>query len=74
MDHLNTYRYGLEIRQFASNESTSGMVWIVDVMENGECIIESAGVAGTLLAAMREASDELTHELASQFISERIGA
>ena len=74
MNHENTYKYGLEIRQFTDSESESGITWIVDVMEGNDCIMESAGVAGVLSAALREAIDELAHEIASNFLSERLNA
>jgi hypothetical protein len=74
MNHEKTYKYGLEIRQFTDSESETGIAWIVDIMEDNYCIMESAGVAGVLSAALREAIDELAHEMASNFINERLSA
>ena len=74
MNHEMTYKYGLEIRQFTDSESASGTAWIVDVMQDKECIMESAGVSGVLLEALKEAVDALASEMASNFLSERLNA
>ena len=73
MDHLKTYRYGLEIRQFSDDGSPSGSAWIIDLMNGGECIGEAIGVAPVLAAALAEAARSLTGEIASDYLAERLG-
>ena len=45
----------------------------VDLLDtNGNCIIEGAGVAGTLMAAMGEAGKAITLHLADEWLMARV--
>jgi hypothetical protein len=69
MIELSETNYRLSIREFEDMESASERAWIVDVMDtNGGLIIESAGVAGTLMLAMKEAGEAITQHLASEWL------
>ena len=72
MSHVNTYHYGLEIRQFIDTESPSGNAWIVDLMDGAECIGEAAGVAPVLMNALTEAAQALSVEIADGYLAERL--
>jgi hypothetical protein len=72
MIELSETIYRLSIREFEDMESASERAWIVDVMDtNGGLIIESAGVAGTLMLAMKEAGKAITYHLASEWLMAR---
>ena len=69
MYELSETIYRISIREFEDMESVSERAWIVDVMDtNGGLIIESAGVASTLILAMGEASKAITLHLASEWL------
>jgi hypothetical protein len=64
MIELSESIYRISIREFEDMESESEKAWIVDLLDtNGNCIIEGAGVAGTLMAAMGEAGKAITLHL-----------
>lgn len=72
INHLSTTEYKIEIREFEDTDSTSQRAWIVDLLDSsGNCIIEGAGVAGTLMEAMKEAGKNITLELANQWLMEK---
>jgi hypothetical protein len=72
MIELSETIYRISIREFEDKESESERAWIVDLLDtSGNCIIEGAGVAGTLMKAMEEAGKTITLHLASEWVSER---
>jgi hypothetical protein len=69
MIELSETIYRLNIREFEDMESASERAWVIDVMDiNGGLIIESTGVAGTLMLAMGEAGKAITLHLASEWL------
>jgi hypothetical protein len=69
MIELSETIYRISIREFEDMESVSERAWIVDVLDtNGDLIIESAGVASTLMLAMGEAGKAITLHLASEWL------
>jgi hypothetical protein len=61
--------FRLSIREFEDKESESQRAWIVDLLDtSGNCIIEGAGVAGTLMAAMGEAGKAITSHLSDEWL------
>lgn len=72
MQELSETIYRLSIREFEDMESESQRAWVVDLLDtNGDCIIEGAGVAGTLMAAMGEAGKAITLQLADEWLMAR---
>lgn len=72
MQELSETTYRLSIREFEDLESESERAWIVDLLDtNGGCIIEGAGVAGTLMKAMEEAGKAITLHLADEWLMAR---
>ena len=72
MIELSETIYRISIREFEDLQSESERAWIVDLMDtSGNCIIESAGVAGTLMAAMGEAGKAITLHLADEWLMAR---
>ena len=64
MIELSETIYRISIREYEDMESESERAWIVDLLDtNGNCIIEGAGVAGTLMAAMGEAGKAITRTM-----------
>ena len=73
MIELSETIYRISIREFEDKESKSERAWVVDLLDtNGNCIIEGAGVAGTLMAAMEEAGKSITLHLADEWQMERV--
>ena len=73
MFELSETIYRISIREFEDLQSESQRAWIVDLLDtSGNCIIEAAGVAGTLTAAMEEAGKAITLHLADEWSMERI--
>jgi hypothetical protein len=73
MIELGETIYRLSIREFEDKESESERAWVIDLLDvDGDCIIEGAGVAGTLMKAMEEAGKEITLILASERITARV--
>lgn len=73
MIELSETIYRISIREFEDKESVSERAWVVDLLDtNGNCIIEGAGVAGTLMAAMGEAGKAITLHLADEWLMERV--
>jgi hypothetical protein len=69
MIELSETIYRLSIREFEDMESESERAWIVDLLDtSGNCIIEGAGIAGTLMAAMGEAGKAITLHLADEWL------
>lgn len=69
MQELSETIYRLSIREFEDTESKSQRAWIVDLLDtSGNCIIEGAGVAGTLMKAMQEAGKAITLQLADEWL------
>jgi hypothetical protein len=69
MIELSESVYRISIREFEDLESESERAWIVDLLDtNGSCIIEGAGVAGTLMKAMEEAGKTITLHLANEWL------
>jgi hypothetical protein len=69
MIELSESVYRISIREFEDLESESERAWIVDLLDtNGSCIIEGAGVAGTLMKAMEEAGKAITLHLANEWL------
>ena len=72
MIELNETIYRISIREFEDLQSESERAWIVDLLDTrGNCIIESAGVAGTLMKAMEEAGKAITLHLADEWLMAR---
>ena len=72
MNELSETNYRISIREFEDMQSESERAWIVDLLDtNGNCIIEGAGVAGTLMKAMEEAGKAITLHLADEWLMER---
>jgi len=72
MHELSETIHRLSIREFEDKESESERAWIVDLLNtNGDCIIEGAGVAGTLMKAMGEAGKAITLHLADGWLMAR---
>jgi hypothetical protein len=69
MIELSETVFRLSIREYEDKESESERAWIVDLLDtNGNCIIEGAGIAGTLMAAMGEAGKAITLHLANEWL------
>jgi hypothetical protein len=69
MIELSETIFRLSIREFEDIESESQRAWIVDLLDtSGNCIIEGAGIAGTLMAAMGEAGKAITLHLADEWL------
>ena len=69
MIELSESTYRISIREFEDLESKSERAWIVDLLDtNGNCIIEGAGVADTLMKAMGEAGKAITLHLANEWL------
>jgi hypothetical protein len=69
MIELSESIYRISIREYEDLESESQRAWIVDLLDtNGSCIIEGAGVAGTLMKAMEEAGKAITLHLANEWL------
>jgi hypothetical protein len=69
MIELSETIFRLSIREYEDKESESQRAWIVDLLDtSGNCIIEGAGIAGTLMAAMREAGKAITLHLADEWL------
>jgi hypothetical protein len=69
MIELSETIFRLSIREFEDKESESQRAWIVDLLDtSGNCIIEGAGIAGTLMAAMGEAGKAITLHLANEWL------
>ncbi len=69
MIELSETIFRLSIREFEDKESESQRAWIVDLLDTGgNCIIEGAGIAGTLTAAMGEAGKAITLHLANEWL------
>ena len=72
MIELSETIYRLSIREFEDKESESERAWVVDLLDtSGDCIIESAGVASNLMAAMGEAGKAITLHLADEWLMQR---
>jgi len=72
MHELSETIYRLSIREFEDMESASERAWVIDVMDiNGGLIIESAGVASTLMKSMEEAGKAITLQLADEWLMAR---
>lgn len=73
MIELSESTFQIIIKEFEDLESESQRAWIVDLLDTrGNCIIEGAGVASTLMKAMGEAGKAITLHLASEWVSERV--
>ena len=69
MNHLSTTKYTLEIREFEDELSPSLRAWIVDVLDmQGDCVVEGAGVAPTLVLALEEAGKNIALEIADDWL------
>jgi hypothetical protein len=69
MIELSETIFRLSIREYEDKESESERAWIVDLLDtSGNCIIEGAGIAGTLMAAMGEAGKAITLHLANEWL------
>jgi hypothetical protein len=69
MNELSKSYFKLEVIENYDPESVSGRAWVIDLLTNeGEVILEQAGVAPTLMKAMEEAGREITLFLASQWL------
>jgi hypothetical protein len=69
MSELSETIYRLSIREFEDMESASERAWVIDLLDtNGGLVIESAGVASTLMLAMGEAGKAITLHLASEWL------
>jgi hypothetical protein len=72
MQELSETIYRLSIREYEDKESESQRAWLIDLLDtNGNCIIEGAGVAGTLMAAMGEAGKSINLHLADEWLMAR---
>lgn len=72
MNELSETNYRISIREFEDRQSVNERAWIVDLLDtNGNCIIEGAGVASTLMAAMAEAGKAITLHLVDEWLMER---
>jgi len=72
MQELSETNYRISIREFEDMESESQRAWLIDLLDtNGNCIIEGAGVAGTLMVAMGEAGKAITLHLADEWLMAR---
>jgi len=69
MIELSETIFRLSIREYEDKESESERAWIVDLLDtSGNCIIEGAGVAGTLMAAMEEAGKAINSHLSDEWL------
>jgi hypothetical protein len=69
MIELSETIFRLSIREYEDKESESQRAWIVDLLDtSGNCIIEGAGIAGTLMAAMGEAGKAIALHLANEWL------
>jgi hypothetical protein len=72
MQELSETIYRLSIREYEDLQSESERAWIVDLLDtNGNCIVEGAGVAGTLMKAMEKAGKAITLHLADEWLMAR---
>jgi hypothetical protein len=72
MIELSETNYRISIREYEDKESKSERAWIVDLLDTrGNCMIEGAGVAGTLMKAMEEAGKAITLHLADEWLMAR---
>jgi len=72
MHELSETIYRISIREFEDKLSESERAWIVDVLDtNGNCVIEGAGVASTLMKSMEEAGKAITLLLADEWLMAR---
>lgn len=72
MIELSESIYRISIREYEDMESESERAWIVDLLDtSGNCIVEGAGVAGTLMKAMEEAGKAITLHLADEWLMAR---
>jgi hypothetical protein len=72
MIELSETNYRISIREYEDKESESERAWIVDLLDTrGNCMIEGAGVAGTLMKAMEEAGKAITLHLADEWLMAR---
>ena len=72
MFELSETIYRISIREYEDMESESERAWIVDLLDtSGNCIVEGAGVAGTLMKAMEEAGKAITLHLADEWLMAR---
>jgi hypothetical protein len=72
MIELSETIYRLSIREYEDLQSESERAWIVDLLDTtGNCIIEGAGVADTLMKAMGEAGKAITLHLADEWLMAR---
>lgn len=72
MIELSETIYRLSIREFEDLESESQRAWVVDLLDTqGNCVIEGAGVASTLMKAMEEAGKAITLQLADEWLMAR---
>jgi hypothetical protein len=73
MIELSETIYRISIREYEDKESESERAWIVDLLDTrGNCIIEGAGIADTLMKSMEEAGKAITLHLADEWLMERI--
>jgi hypothetical protein len=69
MIELSETIFRLSIREYEDKESESQRAWIVDLLDtSGNCVIEGAGIAGTLMAAMGEAGKAITLHLSDEWL------
>lgn len=72
MIELSESIYRISIREYEDLESESQRAWIVDLLDtSGNCIVEGAGVAGTLMKAMEEAGKAITLHIADEWLVAR---
>lgn len=72
MIELSETNYRISIREFEDLQSESERAWVVDLLDtSGNCVIEGAGVAGTLMKAMEEAGKAITLQLADEWLMAR---
>jgi hypothetical protein len=72
MIELSETIYRLSIREFEDMESESERAWVIDLLDTrGNCIIEGAGVADTLMKSMEEAGKAITLHLANEWLMAR---
>ena len=61
--------YRLSVREFHDSASPTGKAWIIDLLspDGGKIVIETAGAADTLPAAMQEAGGEIAYLLSQEW-------
>lgn len=68
MSELSRSYYRIDIRELDDKESDTGRAWVIDVLDlKGEVLIEAAGVASGLPAAIAEAGHAIALNLADQW-------